>query len=129
MIQPAAFSAAMAMSQVISARIPLSVVDTSVIRSAAIGIACLAYLGTGRVAMPSFGVTLLSVLTGVIVFFAAAAYIAMCRQHGVVSTGLMTTAFSFLFSAAGGAYLGETVPLKTYAAMLTVLAGIVLSSI
>ena len=128
MLYPAAYSASVALSQVISTKIPLSVVDTSVIRTAAVGIGCMLYLCSGSIATPTPGVVALSVLSGIIMFAAAAAYITMCRCYGVVSTGLMTTAFSFLFSTMGGAYLGETVPLKTYAAMLTVMVGMLIAS-
>lgn len=129
-IKPALYSAAVSTSQVISTRIPLTVLGTSAIRSAAVGVACAAFLATSSAA-PSLGdtppwVVALSVLSGVIMFFAAIAYISMCRDIGVVATSVSTTAFSFAFTAIAGAAMGETVGLKTLAAMAAIVGGIAL---
>jgi hypothetical protein len=130
LLLPAAYSAAVSVAQVISTKIPLSVVETSVVRSAAVGVACVAFLA-GHESAPSVTslapwVTALSVLSGVIMFFAAIAYISMCRRIGVVATAVTTTAFSFLFTTAAGAAMSEHVPCKTYVAIAVVMAALVI---
>lgn len=127
---PAAYSAAVATSQVISTKIPLTVAGTNVIRSAAVGIACIAYLAMSPVApvltkTPGW-VLSLSIASGVIMFFASIAYISMCREIGVVATSVATTAFSFFFTALAGFAMGEAVTLKTVAAMGIITTGIAL---
>lgn len=129
-LKPALYSAAVSTSQVISTRIPLTVLGTSAIRSAAVGLACAAFLATSPAA-PSVmetppWVVFLSVLSGVIMFFAAVAYISMCRDIGVVATSVTTTAFSFVFTAIAGAAMGETVGLKTLLGMAAVTGGLAL---
>ena len=128
--KPAAYSAAVSASQVISTRIPLTVMGTSTVRSAAVGLACAAFLALpgstpSLVATPPW-VLALSVASGVIMFFAAAVYISMCRDLGVVATSVSTTAFSFAFTAIAGAAMGEAVTLKTVGAMAAIVGGIAL---
>lgn len=130
LLVPAAYSASVSLSQVISTKIPVTVLETSVIRSAAVGVACLTYFAVSKSApdvtkLPAW-VTGLSILSGVIMFFAAVVYVTMCRKFGVIATGVTTTAFSFLFTTIAGNLMSETVPLKTYAAMVITMFAIVL---
>ena len=126
----AIYSLAVTASQVISTRIPLTVLQTNVIRTAAVGLVCASVLTFAKEApnvleIPHW-VTALSVLSGVVVFFAAVAYTTMCRKFGVVATAITTTAFGFLFTTIAGIVMGEKVRAKTYVAMAAVLLAIVI---
>ena len=127
---PVLYSAAVSVSQVISTKIPITVIDTNVIRSSAVGAGCILFLMTSKSAPSVFNlplwVTALSVLSGVIMFFAAVTYVCMLRQYGVIATGMMTTAFGFIFATIAGNLMKEKVAAKTYVAMILTCFAIVL---
>jgi drug/metabolite transporter (DMT)-like permease len=129
---PLLFSAAITASQTISKGIPFTVFETNVIRFAAVGALCAMYLfvSPAKIKGASCATILLSVLTGLILFSASALYIHLVRTHGLVSTCITTTSFSFLFTVlAGRVLLKEHVAPKTMAAMAVVLAGVALHHI
>ncbi len=128
-VQPALYSAAVATSQVISTKIPLTVVATNVVRTSALGAVCIALLASGHgpdlSGTPAW-VLALSAASGAIMFCATVAYISMCRELGVVTTSVYTTAFSFFFTAVAGAAMGERVTARTAAGMAAMVAGLAL---
>jgi len=130
LLTPAAFSAAVATSQVISTKIPLTVLGTNALRTAVLGVACAAWLFLSKDA-PSLGalpawVPALSVTSGALMFGATLVYISMCRDIGVVATSVSTTAFSFVFTAMAGLWMGEVLTWRTFASMAAIVAAIVI---
>lgn len=128
MIEPLLFSAAITASQTISKSIPLSVIDTSILRFASVGSACALYLflTPGKITA-SYTTIFLSILTGLILFSASALYIHLVRTNGIMSTCITTTSFSFIFTVIVGCVLfKERVTPKTAFAMAVVASGITL---